>query len=319
MKYIILFILTLGITLIIYPNIIQYLHQLKFGQSIRIDGPQSHHQKKGTPTMGGIGFLIIPFFTLIAVDFTLLFNRTFWAIYVAYFSFGLIGFIDDFLIVVQKKNDGLKPKLKLLGQVVSGGFFLLTYYPNLDSVLYLPFLKIALPMWVYIIMMLFLFTAESNAVNITDGIDGLCASVFMVCLLPIMYISYMKQSFTVFSVAISIFAALLGYLKFNKHPAKVFMGDTGSLALGGILVAFSIILKIEILLLFLGIVFLVETGSVVLQVCYFKLTHGKRIFKMSPIHHHYEQLGWDEKTIVYRFSIVGAIGAILGVILWLWM
>lgn len=310
-------ILSLILTLVSYPTIIKFMHRLKFGQSIREEGPKSHHQKKGTPTMGGVGFVIIPMITMLLVNYRLIFNMQFLLIALVYLGYFLIGFLDDYLIVVQKKNDGLKARYKLLAQFLIVSIFILIYNTNINTTLILPFITINLH-FIYYIFIIIMFVAESNAVNLTDGIDGLCASVTMVALIPFAIISYYKQEWVILTFIVALFFSLLGYYQFNKNPAKIFMGDTGSLALGGVLALIATLLKVEILLIVIGGVYLIETLSVMIQVAYYKRTK-KRIFLMSPIHHHYELKGLNEKQIVRLFTTAGVICALLGVMLWYWM
>lgn len=315
MELIYIALLSFIVTFLIYPSLIRFLHRLKFGQSIREDGPSTHQKKTGTPTMGGIGFVIGPIIAILIVKFELLFNMNFLLIYLTFLCYAIIGFIDDFLIVVQKKNDGLKPKYKLLFQFLIALLFFTVSRTHLSTVVQFPFFEVDLG-YFYFFLLILMFVAESNAVNLTDGIDGLCASVYSIALIPFGIIAYYQQQFEVLAFIIALFTSLLAYLKYNFHPAKVFMGDTGSLALGGVLAAISVILKVELLLIIIGGVFLVETLSVMIQVVYFKKTK-RRIFKMTPIHHHYEFLGWSEKQIVTRFSLVGFILAVIGILLWM--
>lgn len=306
---------SLILTLVVYPTLIKFLHRLKFGQSIREEGPSMHQKKTGTPTMGGMGFVVTPLIAIAAFKWELLLNTKFLLLYCTFIAYALIGFLDDFLIVVQKKNDGLKPRYKLLFQFLIALVFFVFYQSQASTVVQFPFIKIDLGIF-YFGLLIIMFVAESNAVNLTDGIDGLCATVYSVALIPFGIIAYYQQQYEVLIFIVALFFALIGYLKYNLHPAKVFMGDTGSLALGGVLAAIAVILKVELLLIVIGGVFLVETLSVMIQVAYYKKTK-KRIFKMTPIHHHFEFLGWNEGKIVTRFALVGAILAIIGVGLWM--
>ncbi len=315
MELIYIALLSLILTIIIYPTLIKFLHQLKFGQSIRKEGPSMHQKKTGTPTMGGLGFVVTPLIAIAILRWDLLVNTKFLLLYLTFISYALIGFLDDFLIVVQKKNDGLKPKYKLLFQFLIAVIFFVFYQSQASTVVQFPFIKIDLGIFYFVLLMI-MFVAESNAVNLTDGIDGLCATVYCVALIPFGVIAYYQQQYEVLTFIVALFFALIGYLKYNLHPAKVFMGDTGSLALGGVLAAIAVILKVELLLIVIGGVFLIETLSVMIQVAYYKKTK-KRIFKMTPIHHHFEFLGWNEKQIVVRFALFGGVLAMIGVGLWM--
>lgn len=301
--------------LLVYPKLIEFLRKVKFGQAVREEGPQTHRKKQGTPTMGGVGFVLIPLVTILLTNITFATNHQFILLYGTFIAYAIIGFLDDYIIVVQKNNLGLKPRYKLLLQVVFAILFYTIYAQNASTVVNFIFFQIDLG-FLYFPFLLLMFVAESNAVNLTDGIDGLCASVYSIALIPFGIIAYLKHEYVILTVIVAIFFALIGYLKFNFYPAKIFMGDTGSLALGGLFAAIAVLLKVEILLLVIGGVFLVETLSVVIQVSYYKKTK-KRIFLMTPLHHHYEHKGFNEKQIVVLFGIVEIILSVIGVVLWL--
>lgn len=311
----IIFILSFLITTLSLPKLINYLHLLKFGQAIREEGPQSHIYKKGTPTMGGISFIMaIVFSLLISIIFDFRNFEVYILLIYITLSFFIIGYIDDMLIVVKKKNDGLSPKKKLLMQIIFSLIFyilLKLIYSNVEY-LYIPYFKINFYLsFIYVFFIIFWQTGFSNAVNLTDGLDGLATSVTIITTAIFAIFSYKENNFPVLLFCLSIIGSLIGFLIFNKKPAKIFMGDTGSLALGGILAAISIILHKEIAFLFIGLVYILETASVILQVAYFKKT-GKRIFKMAPLHHHFELLGYGERKTVYIFVIITIISSILG-------
>ena len=311
----IIFILSFLITTLSLPKLINYLHLLKFGQAIREEGPQSHIYKKGTPTMGGISFIMAIVFSLLI---SIIFDFQNFGVYILLIyitlSFFIIGYIDDMLIVVKKKNDGLSPKKKLLMQIIFSLIFyilLKLIYSNVEY-LYIPYFKINFYLsFIYVFFIIFWQTGFSNAVNLTDGLDGLATSVTIITTAIFAIFSYKENNFPVLLFCLSIIGSLIGFLIFNKKPAKIFMGDTGSLALGGILAAISIILHKEIAFLFIGLVYILETVSVILQVAYFKKT-GKRIFKMAPLHHHFELAGYGERKTVYIFVIITIISSILG-------
>ena len=311
----IIFRLSFLITTLSLPKLINYLHLLKFGQAIREEGPQSHIYKKGTPTMGGISFIMsIVFSLLISIIFDFKNFEVYILLIYITLSFSIIGYIDDMLIVVKKKNDGLSPKKKLLMQIIFSLIFyilLKLIYSNVEY-LYIPYFKINFYLsFIYVFFIIFWQTGFSNAVNLTDGLDGLATSVTIITTAIFAIFSYKENNFPVLLFCLSIIGSLIGFLIFNKKPAKIFMGDTGSLALGGILAAISIILHKEIAFLFIGLVYILETVSVILQVAYFKKT-GKRIFKMAPLHHHFELSGYGERKTVYIFVIITIISSILG-------
>ena len=309
------------VTVLMLPRLIKYLHYLKFGQAIREEGPQSHMHKKGTPTMGGISFIVATVLALIIAMFIDSSNIKYYFLFIyTTISFSIIGYIDDMLIVVKKKNDGLAPRKKLMLQILfSIIFYVLVKFIYEDiNYIYIPGLEYQLNIsYLYMVFVVFWQTGFSNAVNLTDGLDGLATSVTIITTSTFALLAYKENNFPVFVFCLVLVGALIGFLLFNKNPAKIFMGDTGSLALGGILAAISIILHKEIAFIFIGLVYILETLSVIIQVAYFKKT-GKRIFKMSPLHHHFELSGYGEVKTVHLFVIIALIssgvGYFLGVI-----
>ena len=309
------------VTVLMLPRLIKYLHYLKFGQAIREEGPQSHMHKKGTPTMGGISFIVATVLALIIAMFIDSSNIKYYILFIyTTISFSIIGYIDDMLIVVKKKNDGLAPRKKLMLQILfSIIFYVLVKFIYEDiNYIYIPGLEYQLNIsYLYMIFVVFWQTGFSNAVNLTDGLDGLATSVTIITTSTFALLAYKENNFPIFVFCLLLVGALIGFLLFNKNPAKIFMGDTGSLALGGILAAISIILHKEIAFIFIGLVYILETLSVIIQVAYFKKT-GKRIFKMSPLHHHFELSGYGEVKTVHLFAIIALIssgvGYFLGVI-----
>ncbi|WNB90488.1 phospho-N-acetylmuramoyl-pentapeptide-transferase [Bacillus sp. NEB1478] len=303
------------------PFFIPFLRRLKFGQSIRDEGPKSHQKKQGTPTMGGIVILLalaVATYAMTAKFFTIT-TKTHLLLLVT-LGFGLLGFLDDFIKVVKKRNLGLTSKQKLIGQLVIAAIF----YIGLKTIDFST--KISVPGtewsfdlgWFYPVLVVFMLIGASNAVNLTDGLDGLLAGTAAIAFgaFAVLASTLLQFEAAIFSVA--VVGAVLGFLVFNAHPAKVFMGDTGSLALGGAISAIAILTKMEILLVIIGGVFVIETLSVMIQVASFKLT-GKRVFKMSPLHHHYELSGWSEWRIVVTFWLVGLVFAALGIYLEVWV
>ena len=303
------------LTVLMLPRLIKYLHVLKFGQAIREEGPQSHMHKKGTPTMGGISFIIAIVISLIVAMFLDSSNIQYYILFIyTTISFSIIGYIDDMLIVVKKKNDGLAPRKKLMLQIIFSVIFyiLVTFIYKDVNYIHIPVIDYNLNIsYFYIIFLVFWQTGFSNAVNLTDGLDGLATSVTIITTSTFALLAYKENNFPVLVFCLTIVGALVGFLLFNRNPAKIFMGDTGSLALGGILAAISVILHKEVAFLFIGLVYILETLSVIIQVAYFKKT-GKRILKMSPLHHHFELSGYGEVKTVYIFVVIAVISSAIG-------
>ena len=289
------------------------LHRLKYGQSIREEGPASHQQKSGTPTMGGV--MIVLAVTAATLLFAPLTVTTLLALFIFLGHF-LLGFADDYIKVVKKRNLGLRAYQKLLGQL---GIALVTiligrHLLGHDTSVWVPVLGTSLDIgaWYYVLVV-FVLVGTSNAVNLTDGLDGLAAGTVAVAALFYAMLLYGTDS-SLMAFSAAIIGACVGFLWYNHHPARIFMGDTGSLALGGALAGIAILSRTEALLPIVGIIFVCEALSVILQVASFK-TRGKRIFRMSPIHHHFELGGWRETRVVYTFWGVGALGALLAWVL----
>lgn len=309
--------LTLGLMLWIMPGLIDYLHKIKFGQTERGEGLASHKKKNGTPTMGGIAFILVP--TLVFLLFSLFspfkLNMNTGIILLAFIGYGLIGFIDDYIIVVKKDNEGLKPWLKFLLQSILAIVFFLMYRSTSSTTIWIPLVHKTIDLgFFYFFLVFIMFTAETNAVNLTDGVDGLCAGQMIIALIPFIAFAFMQHQLSAAFLIMLVVFALVGYLKFNLHPAKIFMGDTGSLALGGLIAAIAMVLKEELLLIIIGLVFVAEVLSVIIQVTHYKRTK-KRIFRMAPLHHHFEKGGWSEEKVVTRFWLAGLLCSIVGLIL----
>ncbi|HLO11443.1 MAG TPA: phospho-N-acetylmuramoyl-pentapeptide-transferase, partial [Pseudoneobacillus sp.] len=236
------------------------------------------------------------------------------------FGFGLLGFLDDFIKVVLKRNLGLTSKQKLLGQIIiSVVFYLIFKHTGQSTEIKLPFGDYSFDLgWTYVLLIIFWLVGFSNAVNLTDGLDGLVSGTAAIAFGAFAVLAWNQNNFEIAVFSVAVVGAVLGFLVFNAHPAKVFMGDTGSLALGGAIAAIAILTKLEILLIIIGGVFVIETLSVILQVISFKTT-GKRIFRMSPLHHHYELVGWSEWRVVVTFWSVGLIFAVLGIYIEVWL
>lgn len=290
------------LTAIIMPMLIPLLHRLKFGQTIREIGPKWHEKKNGTPTMGGACFVLI----ISIVSFVICKSPALRVAIGAAFLFGVIGFLDDFIKIYFKRNLGLNEKQKLLGQTLVSVVFLVVSVKlkYITTIVSIPFTDVAIDFsWFYIFFMAVFMIGFTNAVNLTDGLDGLATSVTTVVTLFFTVAAILLRSYEVSCFAASITGALIGFLIYNYHPAKVFMGDTGSLFLGGAVSIIAILLKMELMLLLVGIIYVIEAFSVIIQVFYFKRT-GKRVFLMAPIHHHFEMKGFKEVKIVYMFSLV---------------
>ncbi|ALV20788.1 MULTISPECIES: phospho-N-acetylmuramoyl-pentapeptide-transferase [Carnobacterium] len=301
-----------ALTIMAMPIVIGYFRTKQLGQTTREEGPKWHEVKTGTPTMGGVVFLIAAVISSswvgvwqgnLTIGLGLLLFIT--------LVYGLLGFLDDFIKIFKKRNLGLTSKQKLLGQIIGGIVFFSGYLiNNLSTDLAIPFLGTIHLGWFYGVFILFWLVGFSNAVNLTDGLDGLVAGTASIAYSAYAIIAWQQQQTDVLIFCLSIIGSLIGFFFFNKKPAKIFMGDVGSLALGGGLAAVSILLKQEWSLLLIGLIFVVETASVMIQVTSFKLT-GKRVFKMSPIHHHFEMSGWSEWRVVLTFWFIGLVSAAL--------
>lgn len=315
LDYVISFGASLLVTLVAMPILIPFLHKIKFGQVEREEGLASHKAKGGTPTMGGMIFVLVPVVLTLILRPQSIMNAEMMIVILAYLGYSLIGFVDDFIIVVRKNNEGLKPKYKFALQSILAVIFYFIYQSIAATTLYIPVLNITWEMgFLYFILIFIMFTAESNAVNFTDGLDGLCAGTSMIAFFPYIIFALLQEKQDLALFLLAVCGSLLGYLKYNLHPAKIFMGDTGSLALGGLLAASAMILKQELLLVLIGGVFLAEMLSVVIQVTYYKRTK-KRIFKMAPLHHHFELSGFKETQVVIMFWSAGLVCAMIGLVL----
>jgi phospho-N-acetylmuramoyl-pentapeptide-transferase len=323
LEQVLFFTILLGflITVLLSPIFIPFLRRLKFGQSIRDEGPKSHQKKTGTPTMGGVMILFSIIVTTLVMtekfsDPTI---KTYLLLFVTV-GFGILGFLDDFIKVVMKRNLGLTSLQKLIGQIlISIVFFIFLKQLDFSTAIEIPILNYSFDLgYFYALFIIFWLVGFSNAVNLTDGLDGLVSGTSAIAFGAFAVLAWSQSQFEVAIFSVAIVGAVLGFLVFNAHPAKVFMGDTGSLALGGAIAAISILTKTEIILLVIGGVFVIETLSVILQVASFKTT-GKRIFRMSPLHHHYELLGWSEWKVVVTFWTVGLLCSIIGIYIEVWL
>ena len=299
-------VLTFGIGYLLLP----VLRALKAGQSIREIGPTWHNSKAGTPMMGGLMFILSAILCLL-IQLPSMKEKTVFYVLVLGLCFGLVGFLDDFFKLKFKRNLGLTAIQKAMLQMAVSALYLYLLYleGSVTSNLYIPFLDktVYIHPMAYIFFAMFVMVGCVNAVNLTDGVDGLCGSVTIPVMLFFAVAAVSMKKFDLALLPAALVGGLIAYLYYNWHPAQVFMGDTGSLFLGGIVCGLAFALDMPLVLIFVGIVYIVETLSVILQVGYFKLTHGKRLFKMSPIHHHFEMCGWKEEKIVLVFAAVTAL------------
>ena len=290
------------------------LRALKAGQSIREDGPIWHNYKAGTPMMGGLMFIASAILCLVGNLFTTKDYTAFFVLAMA-LCFGAIGFLDDFYKMKFKRNLGLTTAQKFMLQLAISALFLYIMYKqgSMSSHLYIPFFDVTFELHplVYIFIAMFIMVGCDNAVNITDGVDGLCSSVTIPVLVFFTAAAVLKGKWDLAVLPAGLIGGLIAYLFYNWHPAKVFMGDTGSLFLGGIVCGLAFALDMPLILILVGFVYICETMSVILQVFYFKLTHGKRLFKMAPIHHHFEMSGWKEVKVVIVFALVSAVMCVI--------
>jgi phospho-N-acetylmuramoyl-pentapeptide-transferase len=305
------------VTLIFAPFFIPFLRKLHFGQYIREEGPKSHQKKSGTPTMGGVIFLIgvLAGILVMGLRYHVTTPDTYMLLFVT-FGFGLVGLLDDFIKISMKRNMGLTSKQKMAAQIIISlvFWFIITRY-DYSTYLSFPGTHLMLNLhWFYPLFVIFLLVGVPNATNLTDGMDGLLSGLAVIAFAAYAVIAWFTMNLGVAVFAMVMLGALLGFLIFNAHPARVFMGDTGSLAIGGALAGMAILTNTEILLAVIGGVFAIETLSVIIQVISFKTT-GRRVFKMSPIHHHFELSGWSEWKVVTIFWLVGLMLAVIGIYL----
>ena len=311
-------IIAFAISALLCPIIIPFLHKLKFGQQVRDDGPQTHLKKQGTPTMGGL--IILCSIIITSIFYIPSYPKIIPVLFVTV-GFGIIGFLDDYIKIVMKRSEGLKPMQKLVGQFVITGIFA-WYLLNSGEVgtdMLIPFtggfdggkfLSLGI---LFIPALFFIVLGTDNGVNFTDGVDGLASSVTLIVAVFFTVVSIgLKSGIEPFTCA--VVGGLMGFLLYNVYPAKVFMGDTGSLALGGFVAGCAYMMQMPLFILIVGLIYLVEVLSVMIQVTYFKATHGKRIFRMTPIHHHFELGGWSETRVVAVFSIITAIMCLIGLL-----
>ena len=304
-------IIAFAISAALCPVVIPFLHKLKFGQQVRDDGPQAHLKKQGTPTMGGL--IILTSIVITSLFYLKDYPRIIPVLFVTV-GYGLIGFLDDYIKIVMKRSEGLNPKQKLIGQIIITGIFACYLLTSKDvgTEMLIPFtggfedgyyLDLG---WLFVPGLFFIVLGPDNGVNFTDGLDGLCTSVTILVATFFTVVALGERS-GISPITGAVVGSLLGFLLFNVYPARVFMGDTGSLALGGFVASSAFMMQMPIFIAIVGLIYLVEVLSVIIQVAYFKKTGGKRIFRMAPIHHHFELGGWSETRVVAVFSIITAI------------
>ena len=302
------------ISVVFCPILIPFLRKLKFGQTEREEGPQSHLKKNGTPTMGGL--VILASILLTSLIYIGKFTEILPVLFMT-LGFGLIGFLDDYIKVVKKRSLGLTPLQKMALQFIVTGVFIYYYFKiaGLDTSIKIPFVSgdgFVMPTWLFIIFVFIVVLGTVNGVNFTDGLDGLASGVTVI-VATFFTIAALSLNPSMTPITGAVVGSLLGFLLFNTYPARVFMGETGSLALGGCVSSIALMLHMPLFIVIIGLIYLVEVLSVILQVGYFKLTHGKRIFKMAPIHHHFELCGYSETQVVAAFSIVTALLCLVGI------
>lgn len=320
-KYALIAVIAFAVSMFVTARMIPFLREKQFGQFIREDGPQAHLSKAGTPTMGGIAMVAGITVALIASSFiTGKFGADKLAILLSMYAFGFIGFVDDYNKIAKKQNEGLTPRQKIVLQVLFGAALAVFMMLREGTSVLIPFAKVSVDFGVfYIPFIIFVEVAMANSVNLTDGLDGLASStsaIVAACFAVIGMFIIPGGNEPMAAAAQAVFGAALGFLVYNHYPARIFMGDTGSMALGGVLSATAIIGHVEWLLPIAGLIFVCEALSVIIQVTYFKKTGGKRIFRMAPIHHHFELGGWHETKVVrvfYLFTLVCCIIAVISV------
>lgn len=307
--------ISLILMFIIMPNLISFMKNLKYNQVASEYSLEEFKEKAGTPTMGGVAFVIVPVIALFIIYPRFYTNAKILLVVLTYLGYGLIGFIDDYLIVVKNDNEGLKPAYKFGLQLLLSIVFYLIYRQYSTSTVTIPFLNKTIDLgWGYALLVFFMFTGSSNAVNLTDGMDGLASGCSIFAILPFIYVAIKQDQFYVAVLLAGVGGALLGYLRYNIAPAMIFMGDTGSLALGGLLAAVAIVLKKEFDLAIIGGVFVMETLCVIIQQVAVRVFH-KRVFRYTPIHYAFKLNGMAEMQVVYVFWLASIICSGLGIIL----
>lgn len=311
-------VIAMVVVMIIMPRLIPLFHRLKFGQTERTQTLENHKLKSGTPTMGGTVFVLGAVIGAIITNINDIGNTSLWLITLVLVGFSAIGFADDFLIIKYRSNKGLIPILKFSLQAVLAIICYLVasnFVPGFTSEITLPIVNISFDLgMLYPLLVFFMLVGASNGVNLSDGLDGLATGLMMIAIAPFIIFALMTKDYVVASYGFAMIGGLIGFMFFNYHPAKIFMGDVGSLGLGAFLAMLAILTKQEILLLLVGGVFVLETLSVIIQVGSMKL-RGKRVFLMAPIHHHFEMLGWSEQQVTILFWFIGFVCGIVAIVI----
>lgn len=315
-RLILAFIISLILVLIGMPKLIDYLKKISFNQTVSEYSLKEYKEKAKTPTMGGILFIIVPIIVTLFLAKGVLADLKMIVILLSFAGYGLIGFIDDYIIVIKRDNEGLRPKQKFIMQLLLAIIFFIIYRNNVSLDITIPIIKVVLPLsWLYSILVFFMFTGASNAVNLTDGMDGLAAGCSFISYIAFLIIALCMKEYQVAIFISSLLGALLGYLHYNVSPAKIFMGDTGSLALGAGFAAIAMVLKQELLLIIIGGVFVWETICVIIQISSVKI-RKKRVFKYTPIHYSFVLDGISEKRVVRSFWLLSLICAVIGLVVY---
>jgi len=307
--------LSFGLSLFLYPLFINYLNKRQHQQIVSEFSLESFKAKAKTPSLGGVLFVLIPVFSLVVLYPKSMLDTRIVLVLLVYCAYGLIGFIDDYKIILERNNKGLSARVKFMMQLILAIIFYFIFRQELSSSIDLPFTDLNIDLGVlYALFVLFIFTGSSNAVNLTDGMDGLAGGTSLIALVPFAIFAYLQNEVYVFAFICALMASLIAYLWFNKHPARIIMGDTGALALGAVLAAIALVLKQEFSFVFIMAVFIYETLCVMIQIGSVKL-FKKRVFKYTPIHYSYTLSGWKETNVVYFFWFLGFVSMVVG--LWL--
>lgn len=314
LRLILVFSVSLIVTWLTIPWLIVFLKKLKYGQSISEYSLEEHKAKTGTPTMGGIAFVVIPVVLFLVFFFDVM-DTNGWLLILSYIGYALIGFWDDVKIIIEKKNDGLPAGFKFFLQIILAAIFYYFYKDIASSSLVIPLVNWNLSLgWLYGALVFFMLVGASNAVNLTDGMDGLAAGTSFLALIPFIFFAITQSAMTIAGFSLAVLGSLVAYLRYNIYPAKIFMGDTGSLPLGALLATMAILLKQEVLLVLIGGVFVYETLCVIIQIGSVKL-RKKRVFKYTPIHYSFVLSGWKEVRVVHFFWMLGFIFALMGMLI----
>ena len=315
-RLILAFIISLILVLIGMPKLIDYLKKISFNQTVSEYSLKEYKEKAKTPTMGGILFIVVPIIVTLFLAKGVLADLKMIVILLSFAGYGLIGFIDDYIIVIKRDNEGLRPKQKFIMQLLLAIIFFIIYRNNVSLDITIPIIKVVLPLsWLYSILVFFMFTGASNAVNLTDGMDGLAAGCSFISYIAFLIIALCMKEYQVAIFISSLLGALLGYLHYNVSPAKIFMGDTVTLSLGAVFAAIAMVLKQELLLIIIGGVFVWETLCVIIQISSVKI-RKKRVFKYTPIHYSFVLDGISEKRVVRSFWLLSLICAVIGLVVY---